>query len=80
MNAYLWYLLYVAAVIAAGILLVRRTNRRVAVGQPDVLEVAWLRGQAGGVLEVLVFDLYCRELVELSAVPGDHKLLLRIKG
>ena len=80
MNAYLWYLLYVAAVIAAAVLLVRRTNRRVAVGQPDVLEVAWLRGQAGGVLEVLVFDLYCRELVELSAVPGDHKLLLRIKG
>ena len=80
MNAYLWYLLYVAAVIAAAILLVRRTARRVAAGQAGLLEVAWLRGQAGGVLEVVVFDLYCRELVELAAVPGDHKLLLQIKG
>ena len=80
MSAYLWYLLYVAAVIAAAILLVRRTGRRVATGQPNVLEVAWLRGQAGGVLEVLVFDLCYRELAELTAVPGNHKLLLRIKG
>ncbi len=80
MNAYLWYLLYVAAVIAAAILMVRRTGRRVAAVPPDLLEVAWLRDQAGGVLEVVVFGLYCRELVELAAVPGEHKLLLRIKG
>ncbi len=80
MNAYLWYLFYVAAVIAAAILLVRRTWHRAAASQPDVLEVAWLRGQAGGVLEVVVFDLYCRELVELVAVPGEHELLLKIKG
>ena len=53
MNAYLWYLLYVAAVIAAAVLLVRRTGRRLEACQPDVLEVAWLRGQAGGVLEVI---------------------------
>ena len=39
--------------------------------QPDVLEVAWLRGQAGGVLEVIVFDLCRRGLAELTAVPGD---------
>ena len=79
MNAYLWYLLYVAAVIAAAILMVRRTGRRVAAGQPDVLEVAWLRGQAGGVMEVVVFDLCQRELAELTVIPGSHKLLLRIK-
>ena len=80
MNAYLWYLLYVAAVIAAAVLLVRRTGRRLEACQPDVLEVAWLRGQAGGVLEVIVFDLCRRGLAELTAVPGGHKLLLRIKG
>ena len=80
MNAYLWYLLYVAAVIAAAILMVRRTGLRVAAVQPDLLEVAWLRGQAGGVLEVVVFDLYRRELVEVAAAPGVHKLLIRIKG
>lgn len=32
-------------VIAAAVLLVRRTGRRLEACQPDVLEVAWLRGQ-----------------------------------
>jgi uncharacterized protein (TIGR04222 family) len=76
MNAYLFYLIYVAAVAAFSILLLRREgdppNRAEL---PHVLEVALLRGGLGAVVETVVFDLHLRKLIELKVDSRNKQVV-----
>ena len=81
MSAYFWYLLYVGAVIAFGILLLRRVGRQMpSVDQPEVLDAAWLRNKSAGVLETIIFHLYDRGFVELTTETGTKKLGIKLLG
>lgn len=72
---YMMYLLYVAAVIGLGVLLIRRgslqlTDRKA----PTEVEAALLRGGMGAVVETLIFKLQEQGVVELQADPTGKKI------
>jgi uncharacterized protein (TIGR04222 family) len=81
MDAYLFYLVYVGAVAAFSVLLLRRQKKRPNRPEPpQVLEVALLRGGLGAVAETIVFDLHLRNLVELKADKQNMKVMATISS
>lgn len=78
MNTYIFYLVYVGAVVAISILLLRRGTGRKCSVDPDVLEAAFLRGGPGAVVETIIFDLQERNLITLVAERTGKKLLAQI--
>lgn len=76
MGAYLFYLVYVGAVAAFSVLLLRRQKKRPnRLDLPQVLEIALLRGGLGAVVETVIFDLHLRNLIELK-VDSRSKLVI----
>jgi uncharacterized protein (TIGR04222 family) len=67
MNSYLFYLVYVVAVAACSVLLLRRQNKSPnRLEPPQELEIALLRGGLGAVVETVIFDLQLRNIIELN--------------
>lgn len=79
MNAYLFYLIYVAAVVVFSILLLRREGDRPNRAEPPhVLEVALLRGGFGAVIETVIFDLQLRKLIELKVDSRSKQVVAAV--
>ena len=79
MSAYLFYLIYVAAVAVFSILLLRREGDRPKRDKPpQVLEAAMLRGGLGAVVETVVFDLHLRNLIELKVDSRSKQVVVAV--
>jgi len=79
MNAYLFYLIYVAAVAVFSILLLRReSDRPNRLELPQVLEAALLRGGLGAVVETVIFDLQLRNLIELKVDSRSKQVVVAV--
>ena len=76
MIPYFVYLLYVGAVIAFCILLLRREagRKRLEDSPPDPVAVALLRGGLGAVLETVMFRLYVQKKIDLTTNGPAKKL------
>ncbi len=81
MNAYLFYLIYVAAVAVFSILLLRReSDRPNRLEPPHVLEAALLRGGLGAVVETVIFDLHLRNLIELKVDSRSKQIVVLVSS
>ena len=80
MIPYFVYLLYVGAVIAFCILVLRReTDRKnLEAFRPDAVTVALLRGGLGAVLETVIFRLYVQKKIDLTTNGPAKKLQVAI--
>ena len=80
MIPYFVYLIYVGAVIAFCILVLRREAGRKTPGgaRPDAVAVALLRGGLGAVLETVVFRLYVQKKIDLTTNGPAKKLQVAI--
>ncbi len=80
MIPYFVYLLYVGAVIAFCILVLRREGgRKGLVGvRPDAVAVALLRGGLGAVLETVIFRLYVQKKLALTTNSPAKKLQVAV--
>ena len=80
MIPYFVYLLYVGAVIAFCILVLRREGGRKGLAgvRPDAVAVALLRGGLGAVLETVIFRLYVQKKLALTTNGPAKKLQVAV--